>query len=191
MLANGQSLAVLKGQTWKAKLDNMFTDYATGANYADVFRYMNLSGIACSQHGDWAGFTAYLSWKWPHIKYMDLCHCILPIPKNPFPNTMQEFVFPTPGLCKKLWRKTTLFKTDSVSLTAQPYTTPGDPTTWVEFRGNGLREAYRPLTAEIINDLGSAYSVHHSFFFTCSWKKDPLLEAKSKNECWIIGKDEI
>lgn len=182
MISEGKSLQVVKAQTLKSKLDNMFVDAATGANYEDVFRYMNASGIACGQNGDYAGFTTYLSWRWPHIKYMDLCHCKIPILRNPFPETMQNFVFPDPGSCKLKWRTTTLWKTNLENSTGQVYTTPGEKTRWVDYRSNGRREAYRPLTAQRINDLGGAYSLAGSYFFTHPWEKDPLLAAKEKSE---------
>lgn len=113
---------------------------------------------------------------------MDLCGCKLqnPIDKKFEAHGVAHFVFPCPGLCRKFWPTKTLFTFDATkwpalaNTQAKVYTTPGSPVPWVDWTYKGIKEAYKPLTYDMVNSIPETTDWMDVGEIQFSWCKDPM-----------------
>lgn len=185
LVADGKFALVVAAQTLQHKRQNALVD-EKGFNWADFFWKLH-SDHCCIMNGDYLGLTQLMSLHFVSMPYLDICHCKIPESKETaFPNVMREFVFPIPGLCKKLWSRRVLWKfaldSPTVEVKSKMYQTPGDVDSWwVAYERNPLRAMHRPIEIHVANNLLPWRSAEHQdcLYISKTWEKDKLAVARA------------
>lgn len=187
MILNGQCQKVVQGLTLKRKIQAALTD-ENGYPWDDVCWHIHREGYACSQNNDFASFNGLLRLRWPSLGYRDICNCSVTSPSQPFEENMKLAWFPIPGLCKQLWPKETVWKTDNLapsSVDLQFYTFPGEKQRWTNWRYKGIKYAYRPWNRSMMEricgrrDAEATPEISHCFMI------DPLLLKEEGNYLYL------
>lgn len=146
------------------KREKLFVD-ASGNDWSDIFWRCGEEGFCCQMNPDFKGLTFLRCVRW-NLPRLEICPCPIGCPTEPLVNNgnvpgaiLRLFWFPAPYVCKKKWDTLTLWKVNQNnnlykrSPHAKAYHIYDDENTWVDFRFNGIRQPYAPLSNDQVKKL--------------------------------------